>query len=78
MGIMSGSRTPTAIDVRDLLCAQALAIVARAVKHIRLGGTLQILYNTEDVKRDLLTWAADQHHRMAEAGPATLQLIRRR
>ena len=75
---MSGSRTPTAIDVRDMLCAQALAIVARAVKCIRIGGTLQILYNTEDVKRDLLTWAADQHHRITEAGQATLQLTRAR
>ena len=73
-----GVSAPSAVDVRDMLCAQALASVARAVKHVRVGGTLQILYNAEDVKRDLLTWAADQHHRMAEAGPAALQLIRGR
>ena len=71
---MSGST----IDVRDMLCAQALAIVAQAVKRVRVGDTLQIVYDAEDVKRDLLAWAADQHQRITEAGQATLQLTRAR
>lgn len=66
------------VDVRDMLCAQALAIVAQAVKRVRVGDTLRIVYNAEDVKRDLLAWAAEQRHRITEAGQATLQLTRER
>ena len=48
------------VDVRDMLCAQALALVAQAVAKLHSGEALTVRYNTEDVRRDLLVWAREQ------------------
>ena len=45
------------VDVREMLCAQALALVARAVTPLEAGAQVRIRYSTEDVKHDLLVWA---------------------
>lgn len=61
-------RAPVArVDVRDMLCAQALALVARAVRQRPIGQATEVLYNAEDVRRDVVTWAADQGHRVRES-----------
>ena len=70
--------TSTVVDVRDMLCAQALAAVARAVESLRGGQRLDILYNAEDVKRDLLVWAQDRGHAIRAVEDSRLRLERRR
>lgn len=57
------------VDVRDMLCAQALALVAQAMDRVPEGHALTIFYNTEDVRRDLLAWAREKGHAAWEAGP---------
>lgn len=69
---------PATVDVRDMLCAQALAQVARAAAQLPDGGALEIRYNAADVRRDLLAWAADRGHALAEAGDGRLRLTRGR
>ncbi|MBI4342625.1 MAG: hypothetical protein HY599_04605 [Candidatus Omnitrophica bacterium] len=48
------------VDVRDMLCAQALARVAQAIARGERGSVLRVRYNTDDVRRDLLAWAQEQ------------------
>jgi TusA-related sulfurtransferase len=65
------------VDVRDMLCAQALAVAAQAGERLPAGSALQILYNTQDVRRDLLSWARERGWEIEEPGPGTLRLRRR-
>ena len=65
-------------DVRDMTCAQALAVVARAVARLAAEETLRVRHNTDDVKRDLLAWALDGGHRAQEEPPDLLKLQRGR
>ena len=51
-----------AVDVTGLLCAQALMVVMKAIKEIASGGTLDITFNSDDVQRDLSTWATELGH----------------
>ena len=69
---------PQAVDVRDMLCAQALAVVARAIESLHGGQHLDILYNAEDVKRDLLVWAQDRGHAVRAVEASRLRFERRR
>ena len=55
-------KTLLALDVRDLLCAQALMAAMKGIKEIEPGGTLEITFNSDDVKRDLVTWATELGH----------------
>ena len=55
-------KTTLALDVQDLLCAQALMAVMKGVKEIDAGGTLEITFNSDDVRRDLVTWATELGH----------------
>ena len=59
-------RTDETADVRDMLCAQALAHVDRAVRHLAPGQTLDIVGNGPDVQADLLAWATGLGHEVAE------------
>ena len=54
--------TEKAVDVQNLLCAQALMVVMKAVKALTPGGTLEITFNSADVQRDLTTWATELGH----------------
>ncbi len=72
---MSGLPTAT-IDVRDMLCAQALAVVAQAVERLAPGGVLHATYNTDDVQRDLAIWVRERGHRLLEMDATTLRLQR--
>ena len=67
----------TSVNVRDMLCAQALAVVARAVDRLADGEALDVLYSTEDVKRDLLVWARDRGHQIGDSGSLRLRIERR-
>ena len=72
---MSRSESST-VDVRDMLCAQALAVVSAAVARAAGGMTVRALYNAEDVKRDLLVWAHEAGHRAREVAGSALDIER--
>ena len=74
-GIMGTPRSTT-VDVRDMLCAQALAIVAQALRQLKVGEALRIIYNAEDVKGDLIVWAHEQGHGVHETGTSALRIER--
>ena len=67
---------PHVVDVRDMLCAQALAIVAKAAAPLAAGQAIEVLTNTEDVRHDLLAWAAQRGLQIAST-PNTVRLTRR-
>jgi len=73
MGGGVGESTLT-VDVRDMLCAQALAVVAQRLGSLQAGQAAVVHYNTDDVKHDLLTWARDRGYRVDVATPGTLQI----
>ena len=64
------------VDVRDMLCAQALAKVAQALARLAPGETLDVRYNTPDVKQDLVVWAASHGHPAAAHGAGILRITR--
>ena len=68
----------TAVDVRDMLCAQALAVVDESLKRCQPGETITIRYNASDVKQDLLIWASRLGHPVVEVAPDTLRIAHRR
>ncbi len=65
------------IDVRDMLCAQALAVVARAVTRLKVGESRDILFDADDVRRDLLVWAGERGYGIQEPTPGLMRLQRR-
>jgi len=62
------------VDVRDMLCAQALARVAQAFARLAPGETLEIQYNAPDVKQDLVVWAEGRGHAVKDASADTLRI----
>ncbi len=75
-GIM-GEPSHATIDVRDMLCAQALAVVAEAMAKLPIGAAAAIHYNTDDVKRDLCVWANERQYGVSELDEWTLRFERR-
>ena len=75
-GGVSQPRTTT-VDVQDMLCAQALAVVAQALARVAVGEWIDVAWNGDDVRRDLVAWAADRGHRYAEVPNARTLRIRR-
>ncbi len=65
------------IDVRDMVCAQALMLVAQALTRIPHGGVLEVLTNTEDVARDLIVWATQRGDSITEVSAGILRITRR-
>ena len=55
------------VDVRDMLCAQALAVVAKAMAPLPAGTWAAARYTTEDVRRDLIAWAASRGYGVRDA-----------
>ena len=72
---MTASASST-VDVRDMLCAQALAVVAQAAARLPAGGCVDVAYNTEDVRRDLLAWARERGWTIDATMAGTLRVIR--
>ena len=71
-----GEPSVVTVDARDMLCAQALAVVAQAVERLAPGGVLQVAYNTDDVQRDLVIWVRERGHRLVAMDAATLRMQR--
>ena len=63
------------VDVRDMLCAQALAVVSNAMARVRAGQAIEVLTNAEDVRHDLLAWANQRGYPVAIAS-STLRITR--
>ncbi|MBI3324304.1 MAG: sulfurtransferase TusA family protein [Candidatus Omnitrophica bacterium] len=61
---MSDDREP--VDVRDMLCAQALAHVEAAMRSARPGGLLTVVADAADVVHDLEVWSRERGHALAE------------
>ena len=68
--------TPASVDVQDMTCAQALAVVAKSAAQLTGTGALEIRYNADDVKRDVLAWARSGGHLIQEVSPGLLTLHR--
>lgn len=62
------------VDVRDMVCAQALALVAQRMSRLGAGGTLTVVYNADDVRRDVTAWARECGCAVTDAGTGQLQL----
>ena len=65
------------VDARDMLCAQALAVVAQVLAPLPSGAWILVRYSTDDVRRDLAAWAAERGYGMREATDASVQLEKR-
>ena len=61
------------IDVRDMLCAQALAVVSDAVKRRMPGEPVNVEMNSDDVRQDMVLWARRLGHRVE---PLSLFILR--
>ena len=72
-----GAPSSTAVDVKDMLCAQALAVVAQAMERLKEAEAAEVFYNAQDVRRDLLIWAGDRGYPAREAGAGVLRIERR-
>ena len=59
---------PAVVDVQDMLCAQALAVVAQAIDRLPRGDALEVRYNTDDVRHDLIVWAEARRYQVQETG----------
>ena len=64
------------IDVRDMVCAQALARLARAARLISAGDAVDVLWNAEDVNRDARVWALTHGFLVEAREPQRLRLTR--
>ena len=62
------------LDVRDMLCAQALAQAAQAMARVPRGAALRLIYNTEDVRRDVVAWARERGYAAQPDGEGALRL----
>ena len=72
--MVEGIMAPAIADVRDMTCAQALAVVAKAAAQLANGQVLDVRYNADDVKRDVLVWARERGHRVQDTSPGLLTL----
>jgi TusA-related sulfurtransferase len=68
--------TAVTVDVRDMTCAQALAVIAQSMARLTAGQGLDVLHSAEDVKQDVWRWAADRGHRASEPSAWTVHLQR--
>lgn len=65
------------VDVRDMLCAQALARVAQALEPCAPGEALDVRYNADDVRQDLLVWAQGRGYPVSVTVASTLRIEKR-
>ena len=62
------------VDVRDMLCAQALAVVSQVLGDLQEGQTLEVLFSADDVQHDLCVWASEAGHTVEESKGAALRV----
>ena len=64
------------VDVRDMLCAQALALVGKASQRLAAGQALTVRYNSADVAQDVSVWIRDRGYRIAQQDEASVTFQR--
>ena len=64
------------VDVRDMMCAQALAVVAQTFARLPTGEAIDVRYNAKDVHYDLLAWARDGGYRIYDLEDSIVRLAR--
>ena len=69
-----GAPFSVTVDVRDMVCAQALAVVAQALGRVQAGDAVEVLFNAEDVKLDLLVWAKDRGYSVLQVDKGALAI----
>ncbi len=63
------------VNVRDMLCAQALAIVAEAMGRLEPGEEgLDVRMSTDDVQQDLQAWARQKQYSADVLSPLRLRI----
>ena len=62
------------INVCEMTCTQALAVVAKAADKLAPGETLDVRFSTEDVRSDLITWALHKGLGVQDAAKELLRL----
>ena len=63
------------VDVRDMLCAQALAVVAEAMARLQAGEDgLDVIMSTDDVRWDMEAWARQKHFSAEAVEPLRLRI----
>ncbi len=63
------------VDVRDMLCAQALAVVAEAMAQLKAGEEgLDVRISTDDVQQDLQAWAKQKQYSSDVLSPLRLRI----
>ena len=72
------SKAVASVDVRDMLCAQALSQIAKAVGALDVGQRVWVRFNAEDVKRDILSWVTARGHKVEDEGAEALWIKRQR
>ena len=73
---MMNRHVASTVDAREMLCAQALALVAQALARAPVGAAVCVLYNTPDVQSDLLAWAAQRGYPTGTEQLSTLWIER--
>ena len=70
------NETPAAlvVDVRDMLCSQALAVVAKAMTPLPPKSKADIIYNADDVRHDLEVWAQSRGYPVSEPNLSILRI----
>ena len=63
------------IDVREMLCAQALAQVSSVMRRVDAGALIDVVCNAEDVREDLLAWADAQGHEVLEVVQRSREIL---
>ena len=66
----------TTVDVREMTCAQALAVVAKALEKLAPGEALEVQFSTEDVRSDLIVWALGRSVGVQDAAKEALRLTK--
>ena len=66
----------TSLNVREMTCAQALAVVAKAAEKLPPGEALDVQFSTEDVRSDLIAWALTKSVGVQDAGKELLRLTK--
>jgi TusA-related sulfurtransferase len=61
-----------------MLCAQALAQIAKAIDAIEVGKRIAVRLNAEDVRRDTVSWVTARGHTLEDKGAEVIWIERKR
>ena len=64
------------VNVREMSCAQALSVVAKAAEKLTPGEALEVQFSTEDVRSDLIVWALGKNFGVQDAAKELLRLTK--